>query len=78
MSMGVQNRKTGLDSLGTDEDESGRAKQEHEKRRPRYRRKRVRERKIRKQDPTPSVSPKTIPGALNMKTGPDALGTAKN
>jgi hypothetical protein len=29
-------------------------------------------------DPTPSVPSKTIPGAQNMKTGPDALGTAEN
>jgi hypothetical protein len=47
-------------------------------RRPRYRRKCVRQLKIRKRDATPSVRPKTGPGAQNMKMGPDALGTAEN
>jgi hypothetical protein len=31
-----------------------------------------------KRDPTTSVPPKMSPGAQNMKTGPDALGTAEN
>jgi hypothetical protein len=31
-----------------------------------------------KQDPTPSVPPKTSTGAQNIKTGPEALGTAEN
>jgi hypothetical protein len=30
-----------------------------------------------KRDPTTSVSPKMSPGAQNMKTGPDALGTTE-
>jgi hypothetical protein len=30
-----------------------------------------------KQNPTPSVPPKTGPGAQNMKTEPDALGTVE-
>jgi hypothetical protein len=30
-----------------------------------------------KQNPTPSVPPKTGPGAQNMNTEPDALGTAE-
>jgi hypothetical protein len=34
-------------------------------------------RATRKQDPTPSVTPKTSPGAQNMKMGPDVLGTAE-
>jgi hypothetical protein len=44
----------------------------------RYRRKRVRERKTGKRDQTPSVPPTMTPGAQNMKTGHDALGTAEN
>jgi hypothetical protein len=31
-----------------------------------------------KQDPTPSVPPKTSTGAQNIKIGPEALGTAEN
>jgi hypothetical protein len=31
-----------------------------------------------KRDPTPTVSPKTRPGAENMKTRFEALGTAEN
>jgi hypothetical protein len=31
-----------------------------------------------KMDPTPSVPPKMSPGAQNLNTGPDDLGTAKN
>jgi hypothetical protein len=31
-----------------------------------------------KKNLTPSVPPKKILGAENMKTGPDALGTAEN
>jgi hypothetical protein len=75
-SPGAQNMKTGPDALSSSENEYGRAK--HGTRRPWYRRKRVRARKTRKQYPTPSVPSKMSPGAQNMKTGPDALGTAKN
>jgi hypothetical protein len=78
MSPGAQNMKTGPDTLGTTENESGSAKHENKTRRPRYRRKQVRMRKSRKQDPTPSVQSITSPGAQIKKTGPDALGTAKN
>jgi hypothetical protein len=78
MSPGVQNTKTGRDSLGTAENESGRAKHEEQTRRPRYRRKLVRERKTLKWDPTPSAPPKMSPGAQNLKTTPDALGTVEN
>jgi hypothetical protein len=91
MSSGAQNMKKGPDDLGTAEKEVGKngpdaldtAKNmsesgKHENRigHPRYRRKRVRERKTSKRDPTPSVWPKTILGAQNMKTVPDALDTA--
>jgi hypothetical protein len=65
-------------TLGTAENESGSAKHENGTQRPRYRRKLVRERRTGKQNPTPSVSPKKGPGADNMKTGFDALGTAEN
>jgi hypothetical protein len=44
-SLGAQNMKTGLDALGTFENESGSAKHENGTRRLQYRRKRVRERK---------------------------------
>jgi hypothetical protein len=54
------------------------AKHEDGTRRLCYLRKRVWERKTRKQDPTPPVPPKMSPGAQNMKTGHDALCTAKN
>jgi hypothetical protein len=43
--MGTQNMKMGPDTLGTAENESGRAKLENGSRRPRYRRKRLRKRK---------------------------------
>jgi hypothetical protein len=36
------------------------------------------EHKIRKRDLTPSIPPKTDPGAKNMKTRPDALSIAEN
>jgi hypothetical protein len=62
----------------TMENESGRAKHENGTRRLWYRRKRVWESKIRKRDPTPKVSPKMSSEAQNIKTGPDALGTAEN
>jgi hypothetical protein len=75
---GAQNMKMRPDALGTAENEYGRAKHENGTRRPRYRRKRVRERKTRKRDPTPSVPPKKIRGAQNIKTGPDTLDTAEN
>jgi hypothetical protein len=60
------------------DNEFGSAKHENGTRRPRNRRKRVWESKTCKRDPTPSVPPKTSPGAQNMKTGPYALGTAEN
>jgi hypothetical protein len=78
MNVGAQNMKTRLDALYTAENESERAKHENRTRRLRNRRKRVRTRKILKQDPTPSVPPKTCPGAQNMKTVTDVLGTAEN
>jgi hypothetical protein len=70
--------KMGPDTLRTADNESGRAKRENGTRCPRYRQKRVRARKTQKRDPTPSVPPKTSPCAQNMKTEPDALGTAEN
>jgi hypothetical protein len=66
------------DALVTAENESGNAKHVNETRRPQYCRKRVQERKTLKRDMTPSKPPKMSPGAQNMKTGPDALGTAEN
>jgi hypothetical protein len=78
MSPGAQNMKPGPDALITVGNESGRAKLKNGTRRPRYRRKRVRARNTCKREPTPSVMPNTSPGAQNMKTGPDALGTAEN
>jgi hypothetical protein len=66
------------DALGTAENESGHTKHENVTRRPRYGRKRVRERATLKRDPTPSVWLKMSPGMQNMKTVPDALGTAEN
>jgi hypothetical protein len=69
--------KKGPYALGTAENESGSKKHANGTRRPRYRRKRFRERKTGKRDPMPSVSPKTSPGAQNMKRVPDALGTPK-
>jgi hypothetical protein len=74
----AENMKSGLDAFGTVENESGIAKHENETRRPRYSRERVLERKIRKRDLTSSVPPKMSLEAQNMKTGPDALGTAEN
>jgi hypothetical protein len=70
--------KKGPDTLGTAENESGNAKYEKGTRRTRYHQKRVWESKTLKWDPTPSVPPKTCPGAQDVKTGSDALGTAKN
>jgi hypothetical protein len=66
------------DTLRTAENEFGSIKHENGTQRPRYRRKHVRLRKTRKRDPTLSVPPKTSPGAQNMKTGPNALGTVEN
>jgi hypothetical protein len=70
--------KTGPDALVNEENESRSAKHQNGTQRPRYRRKRVQERKTLKRDPTPSVPPKTSPGAQNMKTRLDALVTAGN
>jgi hypothetical protein len=78
MSSGAQKMKTGPDARGIVENESGSAKHENGTRRPRKRRKQVREHKTRKWNPTPSIQPKTCPGAQNMKTGPDTLATAVN
>jgi hypothetical protein len=77
-SPGAQIKKTGADTHGTAETENGRAKHENDSRRPQYRRKRVPTLKTLKGESTPSVPPKPSPGAQNMKTGVDALGTAEN
>jgi hypothetical protein len=74
----AQNMKTGPDTLLTAENNSDSAKLEKENRSPRYLRKLVWARKTLRRDPTPSVQPKSSPIAQNMKTGPDALGTAEN
>jgi hypothetical protein len=68
----------GPDTLGIAENESRNAEHENGTDRPRYRRKQVRARKTLKRDPTPTVSPKTSPGAQNMKKVPVALNTAEN
>jgi hypothetical protein len=78
MTPGAQNIKSGLDALGTAEIESWSAKHENGTQCLRYSQEQVRERKTRKRDPTQSVPPKTGLGAQNMKTRPDALGTAEN
>jgi hypothetical protein len=75
---GSENMKTGPGALGIAQNESESAKHENGTQLPWYRPKRFYERKICKQDPTPSVSSKKPPGAQNMKTGPDALGTVEN
>jgi hypothetical protein len=77
-SLEAQNMKTGPDALRITENESESAKHENGTRRPPHRRKCFRERKTFKRDPTPSETPKTSPGAQNMKTGTDALGTVEN
>jgi hypothetical protein len=46
--------------------------------RPTHRQKYVWQRKTWKRDLTPSIPPKTCPGAQNMKTWPDSLHTAEN
>jgi hypothetical protein len=69
--------KTGPDAHGSIENEFGSTKLENWTRRPRYRRKRVRERNTRKLHLTPSEPPKMSPGAPNMKTRPDAIGTTE-
>jgi hypothetical protein len=77
-SRGAQNVKTGPDSLGTTENESGSAKHENGTLRPPRLRKCARDRKTWKRVPWPQAPPKTITVAQNMKTGLDALGTAQN
>jgi hypothetical protein len=82
--------KTGPDALGNAENVSGCGKRENGTRRTQHRQKRVRVHKTRKRDPTPSIppkmspeampsaQPKMSPGAQNLKTAPDAPGTAEN
>jgi hypothetical protein len=70
--------KMGPHSLVNAENESWRAKHENEAIRPQYRQKRVRERKTLKRDLTPSLTPKTSPGAQYVKTRPDVNDTAEN
>jgi hypothetical protein len=69
--------KTGPDVLGTAENEYEASKHQNGTRLPRYRRKRVWRCKTSKRDPTPSAPPTSCPGAQNLKTGPDAVGTAE-
>jgi hypothetical protein len=69
--------KTGPEDRGTAENESKIAKLENGTRRPPYREKRLWERKTLKRHPAPSFPLKMSPEAQNIKTGPDALGTAK-
>jgi hypothetical protein len=69
--------KTGPDTFITAENEYGSAKHENGTRHPRYRGKVFSECKTFKRDPTPSVPPKMSPGAQNMKTGSDPIGTTE-
>jgi hypothetical protein len=66
--------KTGPNALGTAENDSGRVKHENGTRRPRYRRKHVRYRKM---GPDAHGTAENEFGSKNMKTGPDALSTAR-
>jgi hypothetical protein len=75
---GRAKHENGTDALGTAQNESGSATHEKGSKRPQYPQKQVRERKTRKRELMPSVTPKTSPEAQNMKTVPDALGTAEN
>jgi hypothetical protein len=70
--------KMGPDVLGTAKNEYGRAKHLNGTQHPQNSRQRVWVRKTRKRDPSPPVPLKMSPGAQNVKTGPDALGTAEN
>jgi hypothetical protein len=70
--------KTEPDALDTVKNQSESAKYENGTPRPLYRRKRFRERKTLKLDLTPSVLPKTSPGAQNMTMGPDSHGSAES
>jgi hypothetical protein len=74
----AQNMKTGADAHETAENESGSAKHENRRLCPPHRQKLAQERKLRKRCWTTSVQPKMSTGTQNMKTGPDALGTAEN
>jgi hypothetical protein len=65
MSTGAQNMKTIPVALGTAENEYWHAKHENGTRHTRYGRKLVREHNTSERDPTPSVPPKTSPGAQN-------------
>jgi hypothetical protein len=78
MSPGIQNMRTGLDTLRTVENMSGSGKHENGIKCLLYRRKRVWARKTLKRDPTPSESLKMSPSAQNIKMGPNALATAEN
>jgi hypothetical protein len=78
MSSGAQNMKTRVDTHSTAENEFGSANHENGRLRPPHRQKHVMVRKKSKRDRTPSVPPKTSLSAQNMKSGPDALGTAEN
>jgi hypothetical protein len=78
MSMSAQNVKKGPDALGTAENGSGRAKLKNGTSHPRYRRKLVRESRHENGTRRPRPRRKTNPGAQNMKTGHDAIGTAEN
>jgi hypothetical protein len=71
--------KKGPDALDTAGDDSGSAKQKNGTSHPQYRRKRDRARK-KKENGTRRYPfrKKTCPGAQNMKTGLDALGTVEN
>jgi hypothetical protein len=77
-SLGGQNMKTGLDALGTAENDYESVKHERWTRRLRFRRKWVRGQKTWNRILTPSVPLKTSQRQQNMKTGPDAHGTSKN
>jgi hypothetical protein len=79
-SPGAQNMKTGHKGLGTAENVSGSAEHENGTRRPHENGTAETEsgRAKHENGTTHSIPPKTIPGALNMKTRADALGTSEN
>jgi hypothetical protein len=77
MSAGAQNKKMGPGVPVTAENQSLRAKHQKGTLRSRYRRKRVWAQNM-KTGPDAPVPPKKSSGAQYVKTGPYALGTAKN
>jgi hypothetical protein len=78
MSLGAQNIKTGPDALGTAENEVGRAKHENWTRWPSIVQNESGSAKHENWTRRSRYRAKTSRGAQNMKTGPDAHGSAEN